>query len=53
MTAAAGDPSPAATLVVTGRYDQGPGYGVDRPRGSDSWLFTFCGTRPGSSRPPT
>ncbi|WP_336109443.1 helix-turn-helix domain-containing protein [Streptomyces sp. PTD9-10] len=38
---AAGDPSPPPGLVVTGRYDQGPGYGVDRPRGSDSWLFTF------------
>lgn len=38
---AAGDPSPPPGLVVTGRYDQGPGYGVSRPRGSDSWLFTF------------
>ncbi|MFJ9863964.1 helix-turn-helix domain-containing protein [Streptomyces sp. NPDC101165] len=38
---AAGDPSPPPGLVVTGRYDQGPGYGVNRPRGSDSWLFTF------------
>lgn len=41
VTAAAGDPSPPPGPVVTGRYDQGPGYGVNRPRGSDSWLFTF------------
>ncbi|MER6385730.1 helix-turn-helix domain-containing protein [Streptomyces sp. NPDC001250] len=40
-TAAGADPSPPPGLVVTGRYDQGPGYGVNRPRGSDSWLFTF------------
>ena len=38
---AAGDPSPPPGLVVTGRYDQGPDYGVNRPQGSDSWLFTF------------
>ncbi|POX61179.1 AraC family transcriptional regulator [Streptomyces sp. Ru62] len=41
VTAAAGDPSPPPGLVVTCRYDQGPGYGVNRPRGSASWLFTF------------
>ncbi|MEU6507056.1 helix-turn-helix domain-containing protein [Streptomyces sp. NPDC046942] len=41
VTAAAGDPSPPPGLVVTGRYDQGPGYGVNRPGGSVSWLFTF------------
>ncbi|MFI2206183.1 helix-turn-helix domain-containing protein [Streptomyces sp. NPDC020192] len=41
VTAAVGDPSPPPGLVVTGRYDQGPGYGVNRPRGSASWLFTF------------
>ncbi|KOV64697.1 helix-turn-helix domain-containing protein [Streptomyces sp. MMG1121] len=40
-TAAAGDPSPPPGLVVTGRYDQGPGYAVNRPGGSASWLFTF------------
>jgi AraC family transcriptional regulator of arabinose operon len=39
--AAAADPSPPPGLVVTGRYDQRPGYGVNRPRGSASWLFTF------------
>ncbi|ANP51171.1 AraC family transcriptional regulator of arabinose operon [Streptomyces griseochromogenes] len=39
--AAAGDPSPPPGVVVTGRYDQGPGYGVNRPLGSRSWLFTF------------
>ncbi|AOR30310.1 AraC family transcriptional regulator [Streptomyces fodineus] len=55
LTAAAGDPSPPPGVVVTGRYDQGPGYGVNRPRGSDSWLFTFtlggCGLlRQGAAR---
>jgi AraC family transcriptional regulator of arabinose operon len=40
-TAAAGDPSPPPGLVVTGRYDQGPGYRVNRPGGSASWLFTY------------
>ncbi|MCC5479267.1 helix-turn-helix domain-containing protein [Streptomyces barringtoniae] len=52
---AAADPSPPPGLVVTGRYDQRPGYGVNRPRGSDSWLFTFtlggCGLlRQGTAR---
>ncbi|MER6072625.1 helix-turn-helix domain-containing protein [Streptomyces sp. NPDC001817] len=41
VTAVAADPSPPPGLVVTGRYDQRPGYRVNRPRGSDSWLFTF------------
>ncbi|WP_093472616.1 MULTISPECIES: helix-turn-helix domain-containing protein [unclassified Streptomyces] len=41
VTATPGDPSPPPGLVVTGRYDQGPGYGVNRPQGSLSWLFTF------------
>lgn len=41
VTAAAADPSPPPGPVVTGRYDQPPGYGVNRPRGSDSWQFTF------------
>ncbi|MYS82026.1 helix-turn-helix domain-containing protein [Embleya scabrispora] len=41
VTAAVGDPSPPRGLVVIGRYDQAAGYGVDRPRGSDSWLFTW------------
>ncbi|MER6571856.1 helix-turn-helix domain-containing protein [Streptomyces sp. NPDC001093] len=55
VTAAAADPSPPPGLVVTGRYDQLPGYGVNRPRGSDSWLFTFtlggCGLlRQGAAR---
>ncbi|MQY34142.1 Arabinose operon regulatory protein [Streptomyces sp. RB17] len=55
VTAAAADPSPPPGLVVTGRYDQPPGYGVNRPRGSDSWLFTFtldgCGLlRQGAAR---
>src|SRR5438132_446433 len=40
-TAAPGDPAPPSGLVVVGRYDQLPGYRVDRPRGADSWLFTW------------
>ncbi|MEU9479055.1 helix-turn-helix domain-containing protein [Streptomyces sp. NPDC048191] len=48
-------PSPPPGVVVTGRYDQRPGYGVLRPRGSDSWLFTYtlggCGLlRQGAAR---
>ncbi|MFF8970083.1 helix-turn-helix domain-containing protein [Streptomyces sp. NPDC014995] len=39
--AAPGDPSPPPGLVVVGHFDQGPGYGANRPRGSDSWLFTW------------
>ncbi|MGW5461404.1 helix-turn-helix domain-containing protein [Streptomyces sp. NPDC003996] len=55
VTAAAADPSPPPGLVVTGRYDQRPGYGVNRPGGSASWLFTFtlggCGLlRQGAAR---
>lgn len=40
-TAAPGDPSPPPGPVVVGRYDQPPGYGVSRPRGARSWLFTW------------
>ncbi|GKQ33772.1 helix-turn-helix domain-containing protein [Streptomyces sp. A012304] len=40
-TATPGDPSPPLGLVVVGHFDQGPGYGVNRPHGSDSWLFTW------------
>jgi AraC family transcriptional regulator of arabinose operon len=40
-TAASGDPAPPPGLVVVGRYDQQQGYGVNRPRGADSWLFTW------------
>lgn len=40
-TAAPGDPSPPPGPVVLGRYDQPPGYGVNRPRGARSWLFTW------------
>ncbi|WSQ07277.1 helix-turn-helix domain-containing protein [Streptomyces sp. NBC_01231] len=39
--AARGDLAPPPGLVVVGRYDRPPGYGVNRPRGSDSWLFTW------------
>ncbi|MFJ9025738.1 helix-turn-helix domain-containing protein [Streptomyces sp. NPDC102259] len=35
------DPSPPPGLVVVGHFDEGAGYGVNRPQGSDSWLFTW------------
>ncbi|MFF5981903.1 helix-turn-helix domain-containing protein [Streptomyces olindensis] len=38
---AGGDPAPPPGLVVLGHFDQPPGYGVSRPRGSASWLFTW------------
>ncbi|UPZ27340.1 helix-turn-helix domain-containing protein [Streptomyces sp. LRE541] len=34
-------PSPPPGLVTVGRFDQRPGYSVDRPGGADSWLFTW------------
>ncbi|WP_344401320.1 helix-turn-helix domain-containing protein [Streptomyces longisporus] len=40
-TAAPGDPAPPPGFVVVGRYDRLEGYGVNRPRGADSWLFTW------------
>ncbi|WP_405513782.1 helix-turn-helix domain-containing protein [Streptomyces canus] len=40
-TAAPGDPGPPPGLVVVGRYDELPGYAVQRPRGADSWLLTW------------
>ncbi|MDG9717333.1 helix-turn-helix domain-containing protein [Streptomyces sp. DH24] len=40
-TAAAADPAPPPGLVVVGRFDQPPGYVVNRPHGADSWLFTW------------
>lgn len=40
-TAEAGDPGPPPGLVVVGHFDQPPGYGVNRPCGADSWLFTW------------
>ncbi|MGV9455542.1 helix-turn-helix domain-containing protein [Streptomyces sp. NPDC003635] len=36
-----GDPAPPPGLVVVGRFDQPTGYGVHRPGGADSWLFTW------------
>ncbi|WP_436845905.1 helix-turn-helix domain-containing protein [Streptomyces chartreusis] len=36
-----GDPAPPPGLVVLGHFDQPPGYSVNRPRGSASWLFTW------------
>jgi AraC family transcriptional regulator of arabinose operon len=35
------DPAPPPGLVTVGRYDEGPGYAVNRPQGADSWLFTW------------
>ncbi|KUO18225.1 helix-turn-helix domain-containing protein [Streptomyces dysideae] len=40
-TAAAGDPAPPPGLVVAGHFDQPQGYGINRPHGADSWLFTW------------
>ncbi|PSM37385.1 AraC family transcriptional regulator [Streptomyces dioscori] len=34
-------PSPPPGLVTVGRFDERPGYSVDRPGGADSWLFTW------------
>lgn len=34
-------PAPPPGLVTVGRYDEGPGYAVNRPQGADSWLFTW------------
>lgn len=33
--------APPPGLVVLGHFDQPPGYAVNRPRGSASWLFTW------------
>ncbi|MFE0254083.1 helix-turn-helix domain-containing protein [Streptomyces sp. NPDC059010] len=41
VAATSGDPAPPPGVVVVGRFDQPPGYGVNRPRGADSWLFTW------------
>jgi len=35
------DPPPPSRLVIIDHYDQSPGYGVNRPQGADSWLFTW------------
>lgn len=40
-TAAPADPSPPPGQVIIGRFDQRPPYAVHRPRGADSWLFTW------------
>ncbi|MFC8343032.1 helix-turn-helix domain-containing protein [Streptomyces sp. NPDC057280] len=48
--AAAGVPAPPAGLVVLGRYDEPPGYVVNRPQGSDSWLFTWTTSGGGELR---
>ncbi|MFG1664493.1 helix-turn-helix domain-containing protein [Streptomyces sp. Y7] len=36
-----GVPAPPPGLVVVGHFDQPPGYRIERPRGADSWLFTW------------
>ncbi|UCM87106.1 helix-turn-helix domain-containing protein [Streptomyces marincola] len=33
--------APPPGLVTAGYFDERPGYAVSRPRGADSWLFTF------------
>ncbi|WP_215453724.1 helix-turn-helix domain-containing protein [Streptomyces sp. ATCC 21386] len=38
-TAAPDNPAPGQ--VIIGRFDQRPSYAVHRPRGADSWLFTW------------
>lgn len=40
-TAAPTHPSPPPGQVIIGRFDQRPPYAVHRPRGADSWLFTW------------
>ncbi|GHH00590.1 hypothetical protein GCM10018780_28580 [Streptomyces lanatus] len=39
--AESGVPAPPPGLVVVGYFDQPPGYRIERPRGADSWLFTW------------
>ncbi|MFK0150966.1 helix-turn-helix domain-containing protein [Streptomyces sp. NPDC090499] len=34
-------PAPPPGMVVTGRYDEGPGYRINRPEGASSWLLTW------------
>ncbi len=41
LTETAADPSPPPGLVVVGRFHQEPGYAVNRPAGSDSWLILW------------
>jgi AraC family transcriptional regulator of arabinose operon len=33
--------APPPGLLTVGYFDEGPGYAVRRPRGADSWLFTW------------
>ncbi len=40
-TAVPETPAPPPGLVVLGRFDEAPGYHINRPRGSASWLFTW------------
>ena len=49
-TAAPGDPGPPPGLVVVGHYDELPGYALQRPRGADSWLFTWTVSGRGTLR---
>jgi AraC family transcriptional regulator of arabinose operon len=41
VTAVPADPSPPPDQMIVGRFDQMPPYAVNRPRGADSWLFTW------------
>lgn len=41
VTAVPADPSPPSDQMVIGRFDRSPPYAVNRPRGADSWLFTW------------
>ncbi|MGP4001651.1 helix-turn-helix domain-containing protein [Streptomyces sp. 8N706] len=43
-------PSPPAEVLTAGCYDEGPGYAVHRPRGAESWLFTWTVAGQGSLR---
>ncbi|MFE3850124.1 helix-turn-helix domain-containing protein [Streptomyces griseorubiginosus] len=45
-----GDPGPPPGLVVVGHYDELPGYALQRPRGADSWLFTWTVSGRGTLR---
>lgn len=50
VTAATGTPDPPPGLVVVGRYDELPGYAVQRPHGAESWLFTWTVSGRGALR---
>lgn len=49
-TATGATPDPPPGLVVVGRYDELPGYAVQRPHGAESWLFTWTVSGRGTLR---